>query len=121
MLAPRLIDEVLFIAINVKTDFVGVARSLSMSADELLLWHYRYGHRNMIDVCAMLGIPVPKKLPLCIVCVRAKSTRHPLGRRAEPLYDAPRPGYAWVCDYQGPFRVVTPGGNLYHCLKVDVN
>ena len=68
----------------------------------------------------MLGIPVPKKLPICTTCIQAKSKRHPLRRRDTPLYDAPRPGYAWSCDFAGPFRCTTVGGNQYLSVKVDV-
>ena len=97
-----------------------VARSQSISSNELLLWHRKYGHRNFKDVCTMLGIPVPAKLPVCTTCIQAKSKRHPLRRRDTPLYDAPRPGYAWSCDFAGPFRCTTAGGNQYLSVKVDV-
>lgn len=98
-----------------------VARSQSISPDHLLLWHRKYGHRNFRDICTLLGIPEPLKLPLCTTCIQAKSKRHPLGRRDTPLYDAPRPGYAWACDFAGPFRSATIGGNLYMSVKVCVN
>ena len=62
--------------------------------EDLQLWHEILGHRNYKDVATMLGIALPTKLPQCITCLRAKSKRHALGKRAWPLHDAPRPGYA---------------------------
>jgi len=98
-----------------------VARSQSISQDELLLWHRKMGHRNYKDVCTLLGIPLPAKLPVCTTCILSKSKRHPLGRRSTPLYEAPRPGYSWSCDFAGPFRCRTAGGNTYLSVKVDNN
>jgi hypothetical protein len=51
------------------------------TSDELQLWHERLGHRNFRDVAAMMGIPLPAKLPPCISCIKGKSKRQPLTAR----------------------------------------
>ena len=96
------------------------ARSQTISDAELLNEHRRLAHRNFPDVCSVLGIPVPAKLPVCLDCIRSKSKRFPLSARDTPLYDAPRPDYAWACDHAGPFRTRTAGGNNILSMKVDV-
>ena len=63
-------------------DVAFLARTYS-ERDTLLLYHFRFGHRNFRDVAAWLtsrGIPfkVPVKAPFCAACVQAKSARFPL-------------------------------------------
>ena len=89
------------------------------TSDELQVWHERLGHRNFRDVAAMMGIPLPAKLPVCISCIKGKSKRQPLTGSAG-LHEAIRPGYAWAWDHAGPFRVKTWGGAMLLSLKVDV-
>jgi hypothetical protein len=89
------------------------------TSDELQVWHERLGHRNYKDVAAMIGIPLPTKLPPCISCIKGKSKRQPL-TGSDGLHEGIRPGYAWVWDHAGPFRVKTWGGAVYLSLKVDV-
>ena len=101
-------------------DFSFVNRTHTLKADEWLTWHKRLGHRNWKDVSTMLGLPLPDKLPLCTDCIMGKSTRHPLGERMVPVWEAPRPGYAFSCDHIGPFRVLTLGGNAYCSVKMDI-
>jgi hypothetical protein len=89
------------------------------TSDELQVWHERLGHRNYKDVAAMMGIPLPAKLPTCISCIKGKSKRQPL-TGSDGLHEGIRPGYAWVWDHAGPFRVKTWGGAMHLSLKVDV-
>jgi hypothetical protein len=89
------------------------------TSDELQIWHERLGHRNYRDVAAMMGIPLPAKLPLCISCIKGKSKRQPL-TGSDGLHEGIRPGYAWAWDHAGPFRVKTWGGAMHLSLKVDV-
>ena len=97
------------------------SRSQTISDAELLNEHRRLAHRNFVDVCSVLGIPVPAKLPVCLDCIKGKSKRFPISTRDTPLYDAPRPGYGWACDHAGPFRTRTAGGNNILSLKVDIH
>ena len=69
---------------NAGTETSLVARSQTISSDDLLIQHRKHGHRNYEDVCRLLGIPLPTKLPVCTTCIQAKSKRHPLRRRDTP-------------------------------------
>ena len=42
-----------------------------MSPDEYLKEHEKLGHRNSRDVATIVGRPLPKKLPVCTICLQA--------------------------------------------------
>ena len=66
------------------------ARSQSFGDDDLLTEHIKLGHPNWRDTCAILGVKLPAKLPVCLACIKSKSKRFPLTARDTPLYDAPQ-------------------------------
>lgn len=95
---------------------------IAATAENLMLWHRKLGHRNFRDVMAITGLKLPTnvKPPICVDCIRGKSKRHALTQRAWGIHEAPRPGYAWAWDHCGPFRIRTWGGANYLSLKVDI-
>ena len=103
-------------------DVAFLARNYS-ERDTLLLYHFRFGHRNFRDVAAWLtsrGIPfeVPVEVPFCAACVQAKSTRFPL-RAVRVHADAPRAGYMFHTDNCCPMSVPTRLGQPYFNILVD--
>ena len=93
--------------------------------DEILLyWHRKLGHRNFVDLVALLnewGIPIklPRKAPYCEHCVQAKSTRAPAASTLAVRYTAPRPGYILYSDSFGKFAISTRSG--YDMFNVIVD
>ena len=98
----------------------GKPPSSKESINAFALAHRRFGHRNYRDTAEMEGIPIPTGMPACIDCIKGKSKRRPLTGGGEPIHDGIRPGYAWVWDHCGPFRVRSWGGNNTLSLKSDV-
>ena len=89
----------------------------------LMLYHRRFGHRNMRDVADMLEIKLPPDMPDCLTCKLAKSKRSTLtgaGRDGEALYDPPRVGHTFAWDHAGPFQVPDWDGNLLLSLKICI-
>ena len=99
-------------------DHAYVARTYDTFGTQLILQHHRYGHRNLAEVARIEGVTLPPKPIFCRTCVEGKSTRLSLSkRRVEPVYNAPRPAYAWHTDVAGPFSTRTPEGhNLFRLL-----
>lgn len=97
-----------------------VSRQQSDTLSTLQLWHQRLGHRNFSDVCRILGISAPPKMPFCRACVEGKITRYPFASTpSKPLNTSPRPGYLLHTDVFGPFRATTRGGKKFALLFVD--
>ena len=99
-----------------------ITRAYSPGVSDLLLWHWRLGHRSFRTVARQLGIKLPEKLPFCQGCVEGKLSRHPLQRAhrntgIDP--ESPRPAYLLFSDATGPFRVQTRNGSRYLILFVD--
>ena len=90
---------------------------------EILAYHCRFGHRNMRDICSLMGIPCPARLPICLSCIANKSKRQALTGHHGPIHDGIdiRPGCAWAWDHCGPFRLKTWGGHNILSLKVCVH
>ena len=88
------------------------------SADALLHWHQRLGHRNFKEVASLLGVPLPTSLPVCVSCIKGKSRRQPLPARSDPIHEPIRPGYAFQWDHAGPFTVRSWGGNNYLSVMI---
>ena len=90
------------------------------SIDMILSWHERFGHRDIRDVCAILGVPVPTRMPQCIGCIKGKHKRRALRGGDGPIHEAPRPGYAFAWDHAGPFPIRTWAGHHMISLKQDL-
>jgi transposase InsO family protein len=103
----------------VKKETVLLARDYS-SVSDLILWHYRLGHRNFEEVARIVGAKMPAKVPFCRVCTEAKATRHPLGQRDVPILSAQRRGQVLCADIAGPFPVPSIGGARYVLVVIDV-
>ena len=77
-----------------------ISRKLTGTTEaEILAYHCRFGHRNMRDICSMMGIPCPARLPLCLSCIANGSKRQALIGQHGPIHDGIRPGYAWCWDH----------------------
>ena len=86
----------------------------------LMLYHRRFGHRNLQDVADMLGLPIPPGMPDCITCKLAKSKRTALTGHGAAVFDPPRVGHTFAWDHAGPFNIPDWDGNTILSLKIDI-
>jgi hypothetical protein len=97
-----------------------VGRSVSSAKDAASLaqlWHSRFAHRDMRECVKQIGLPMPKNLPACVTCIKAKSKRGSL-TGSGGLHDAQRPGQVFAWDHCGPFPRNAWDGSNFLSLKV---